>query len=83
MTELDERVLPIENSSSEGRLAVSLIFKLLAALREIGKLDDEEVSKVAAILIPELGSDQERFRTWGLLEEMVPGVQRPEEERGG
>jgi hypothetical protein len=83
MTELDERVLPIENSSSEGRLAVSLIFKLLAGLHEIGKLDDEEVCKVAATLIPELGSDQERFRTWTLMEELVPGIKRPEEEKRG
>jgi hypothetical protein len=83
MTELDERVLPIENSSSEGRLAVSLIFKLLAGLHEIGKLDDEEVSKVAATLIPELGSDQERFRTWTLMEELIPGIKRPEDEKRG
>ena len=83
MAELSDRLIPIDEAASEARLAVNLILKLLANLRRADVLDDETFSHVAASIIIELGSDQERFRAWGFLEELVPDFERPDQEHEG
>jgi len=81
MAELEKRILPIEEAVTEGRLAVNLILKLIAELRAIGKLDEDEFLKVATAIVVELGSDQERFRAWTFFEQVVPDFERPEGEQ--
>ncbi len=76
--DLTERQIPILDSSSNGKLAIALHLKLLAALRSIGKLNDEELGTVASALIAELPGNQERFHAWTLLEELTPDFERPE-----
>ena len=78
MPELEDRLLPLGETASEARLAVSLIFKLLAGLKMAGKLDEEELRTIATSLIVELPSEQDRFHTWTLLESIVPDFKRPE-----
>lgn len=76
--DLSERQLPVLEASSDGKLAIGLHFKLLAALRSIDKLDDEELATVAAALIAEMPGVQERFEAWSVLERLVPDFKRPE-----
>lgn len=78
MAELKDRIIPLREASSQGRLGVSLVFKLLANLHAIGKLDDDELAQVAGSLIAELDSDIERFEMWEMLEAMTPDFKRPE-----
>jgi hypothetical protein len=76
--DLTERQLPVMEASSDGKLAIGLHFKLLAALHDIGKLDDEDLAKVASALIAEMPGVQERFEAWTVLESLVPDFERPE-----
>lgn len=76
--DLNERQLPVMETSSEGKLAVALHFKMLASLHDLGKLDDEKLAKVASALIAELPGVQQRFATWTLIESLVPNFKRPE-----
>jgi len=76
--DLTERHLPVMETSSDGKLAIGLHFKLLAALRHIGKLGDDDLSTVASTLIAELPGVQERFEAWTLVESLVPDFERPE-----
>jgi len=76
--DLTQRQLPVMDTSSDGKLAIGLHFKMLATLREIGKLDDQEVATVASALIAELPGVQERFEAWTLVESLVPDFERPE-----
>jgi len=64
--------LPIRSSS----LAIRLVFKFLALLRETGKIDDGDVSTIATGLIADLGSDAERAGQWRMLEEWLPDLER-------
>lgn len=76
--DLTERRLPVMEASSDGKLAIGLHFKLLAALRSIDKLDDEELGQVASALIAEMPGVQERFEAWTVLEDLVPDFKRPD-----
>jgi hypothetical protein len=76
--DLTERQLPVMETSSEGKLAVALHFKMLASLHDLGKLDDEELAKVASALIAELPGVQERFEAWTLIDSLVPDFKRPD-----
>jgi hypothetical protein len=78
--DLETRILPIEEAVTEGRLAVNLILKLIAQLHAIGKLDDDEFLKTATTIVVELQSDQDRFRAWTFLEQVVPNFERPDGE---
>lgn len=78
MTDLADRLLPIDETATEARLAVSLILKLLAGLHAAGTLDDEAFRTIASSLIVELSSDLDRFRAWTLLEQIVPDFERPD-----
>jgi hypothetical protein len=81
MPELEDGQLSIQEASTNARLATNLIFKLLAGLKDIGKLSDDELTHIAKSLIVELPSDHERFATWGLLERLLPDFKRPDADK--
>lgn len=72
MANLQEAAIPLDTAASEGSLAVRLVFKMLAMLRESGTIDDETLETVAEGLIAELGSEQERAAQWRMLEDWLP-----------
>lgn len=72
MADLGKASIPLDTATGEGSLAVRLIFKLLALLRETGKIDDDELNTIATGLIAELGSDKERFEQWRMLGDWLP-----------
>jgi hypothetical protein len=76
MADLSKAAIPLETAASEASLAVRLIFKFLALLRETGKIDDEDVRTIATGLIADLGSDAERASQWRMLEEWLPEFER-------
>lgn len=78
MADLEDRLLPLDETATQARLAESLILKLVAGLHATGKLDDDEFRTIATSLIVELGSEQDRFRAWTLLEQIVPDFKRPD-----
>ncbi len=80
--DLAQPQIPLAESSSQARLAISLHFKLLAALRSLDKLDDAELTTIAAALIAELPGVKERFDAWSMLESFVPDFRRPEGAHG-
>ena len=79
--DLAEPIIPLSEGATQAGLAVALHFKMVAALHSIGKLNDEEATKVAQALIAELPGVQARFDAWGMLEAMIPDFKRPEEEQ--
>jgi hypothetical protein len=81
MTDLQKRLIPVGEASSASRLTTDLIFKLLANLRCIGKLDDDELATVAGSLIAELDSDEHRRVIWEMIEGFVPDFKRPDPDK--
>ena len=78
MTDLDKAAIPLDTAASEASLAVRLLFKFLALLRETGKIDDADVRAIATGLIADLGSDAERAAQWRMLEQWLPDFERRE-----
>ena len=76
MPDLGKAAIPLDTAASEGSLAVRLLFKFLALLRETGKVDDGDVRAIASGLIADLGSDAERAAQWRMLEQWLPGFER-------
>lgn len=78
MPDLGKAAIPLDTAASEGSLAVRLLFKFLALLRETGKIDDADVRAIATGLIADLGSDAERSAQWRMLEQWLPNLERRE-----
>lgn len=76
MPDLSKAAIPLDTAASEGSLAIRLVFKFLALLRETGKIDDGDVSTIATGLIADLGSDAERAGQWRMLKEWLPNLER-------
>jgi hypothetical protein len=81
MSDLKEASIPLFAAVNQASLGIRLTFKLLAWLRETGKLTDEELEEIAGGLIVELGSDQERFEQWQMLKTWAPDLGRAKSER--
>lgn len=76
MPDLSKAAIPLETAASESSLAIRLVFKFLALLRETDKTDDADVSAIATGLIADLGSDAERAAQWRMLGEWLPDLER-------
>lgn len=80
MSNLQEAAIPLDTAASKGILAVRLVFKMVALMRESEAIDDDTLETVAKGLIAELGSDQDRAGQWRMLKDWLPDFSRKDEE---